>query len=183
MMFGMRGHGRMKKKVSQQSAEILRLTPDNAKFTTKNGFPSLTLKTETEEKIFSKVSLRRTFPFELLFEYISVLDEEDSEIGLIYNIDEFKEQSEILKTELLRRYYEPVIKTIISLKERYGFSYWKVELSDGRNVDFTMQDTFRNIIRAGEDKAILLDVDGNRFVIESITKLDKRSHKKIELYL
>ena len=65
-MFGMRGHGRKKKEVSQQSAEILRLTPDNATFTTKNGFPSLTLKTETEEKIFSKVSLRRTFPFELL---------------------------------------------------------------------------------------------------------------------
>ena len=46
-----------------------------------------------------------------------------------------------------------------------------------------MQDTFRNIIRAGEDKAILLDVDGNRFVIKSIKALDKKSYKKIELYL
>jgi hypothetical protein len=46
-----------------------------------------------------------------------------------------------------------------------------------------MQDTFKNIIRVGEDKAILLDVDGNRFIIESIMGLDKKSHKKIELYM
>ena len=69
---------------------------------------------------------------------------------------------------------------IHSVKERYGFSYWKVTVADGRDLNFTMQDTFRNIIRVGEDKAILLDVDGNRFVIESIMELDGKSHKKIE---
>ena len=46
-----------------------------------------------------------------------------------------------------------------------------------------MQDTFRNIIRVGDDRAILLDVDGNRCVIESIMGLDRKSHKKIELYM
>jgi len=46
-----------------------------------------------------------------------------------------------------------------------------------------MQDTFRNIIRTGENGAILLDVDGNRFVIKSISDLDKKSYRRIELYL
>ena len=72
---------------------------------------------------------------------------------------------------------------IHSLKERYGISYWKVTLSDGRTLNFTMQDTFRNIVRTGEDGAILLDVDGNRFVLESITALDRKSYRRIELYL
>jgi len=46
-----------------------------------------------------------------------------------------------------------------------------------------MQDTFRNIVRTGEDGAILLDVDGNRFVIKSIAALDRKSYRRIELYL
>ncbi len=167
----------------KNNSEILRLTPENAVFGTKNGFPTLTLKTENGEVFYSKVSLRRSFPFELLNEYISVLDAEDNEVGLIYNVNEFETSLDILKGELLKRYYEPRIKTVVSLKERYGFSYWKVILSDDRNVEFTMQDTFKNIIKAGKNKLIMLDVDGNRFVIEDTQLLDKKSYKKIELYI
>lgn len=180
------GHGGPRgkiRKTSSSSAEILRLTPENAVFSSKNGFPSLTLNHNGEEKFYQKVSLRRSFPFDMLWQYISVLDEDDTEVGLIFDVSDFGESAELLKAELEKRYYEPKIFSVISLKERYGFSYWKVLLSDNRTVDFTMQDTFRNIIRAGEDKVILLDVDGNRFVIESIKALDKKSYKKIELYL
>ncbi len=180
---GHRPDGPRRRHKSVGSAEILRLTPENAVFSAKNGFPSMTLKKDGEEKLFEKVSLRRSFPFDMLWQYISVLDDEENEIGLIYDIEDFEEAAELLRTELERRYYEPEISAVISLKERYGFSYWSVKTSDGRTVQFTMQDTFRNIIRAGEDKAILLDVDGNRFVIKSIKALDKKSYKKIELYL
>lgn len=178
---GPRGPRRGRKTVG--SAEILRLTPENAIFSSKNGFPAMTLKKGEEEKHYSKVSLRRSFPFDMLWQYISVLDDEENEIGLIYDVADFGDSAELLKTELLRRYYEPKISEVLSLKERYGFSYWSVKTTDGRTVEFTMQDTFRNIIRAGDDKAILLDVDGNRFVIESIKTLDKKSYKRIELYL
>ena len=182
-MMGSRPGGPKRRQKSVGSAEILRLMPENAVFEAKNGFPSMTLKKDSEEKHFEKVSLRRSFPFDMLWQYISVLDDEENEIGLIYDISDFGEAAELLKTELERRDYEPEISAVISLKERYGFSYWSVKTSDGRTVQFTMQDTFRNIIRAGEDKAILLDVDGNRFVIKSIKALDKKSYKKIELYL
>ncbi|MBE6681675.1 MAG: DUF1854 domain-containing protein [Ruminococcaceae bacterium] len=167
------------------STEVKRIDKTNAVFCMKNGFLSMTKKEENgEEKVYDRVFLHRAFPFELLWEYVSVLDSDQIEIGIIYKIDEFEgEEKEILVTELKRKYYEPVIKTITSLKERYGFSYWEVVCEDGRNVKFTMQDTFRNIIRVGDDRAILLDVDGNRFVIESIMGLDKKSHKKIELYM
>ena len=94
-----------------------------------------------------------------------------------------KTETDLLKEELARKYYAQQIKTILSVKERYGFSYWKVITSENRTVNFTMQDTFRNIIRVGEDKAVLLDVDGNRFMLDSIAALDRKSYKKIELYL
>ena len=113
--------------------------------------------------------------------FLSMTKKEENGEEKVYDFE--GETKQILVTELERKYYEPRIKTIVSLKERYGFSYWEVVCEDGRNVKFTMQDTFRNIIRVGEDRAILLDVDGNRFVIESIMALDRKSHKKIELYM
>ena len=178
--FGMRGRGPM-----DTSTEVKKLDGTNAFFSMKNGFLSMTKKEDDgEEKVYDRVFLHRDFPFELLWEYISVLDQDQIEIGIIFNISDFEGQArQLLVTELERKYYEPRIKSITALKERYGFSYWTVVCEDGRNVKFTMQDTFRNIIRVGEDRAILLDVDGNRFVIESIMGLDKKSHKKIELYM
>ena len=168
----------------EEAAKINRLDPSNAVFFTKNGFLAMTYKEGEEEKTLDRVFLHRAFPFELLWKYISVISDDGKEKGVIYDIADFPEEvSTLIKTELERKYYSPVIASVNSLKERYGFSYWQVTLSDGRSVNFTMQDTFRNIIRTGENGAILLDVDGNRFVIKSISDLDKKSYRKIELYL
>ena len=178
-------HGRPFGRPMDMSTEVKKIDKSNATFCMKNGFLSMTKKEENgEEKVYDRVFLHRAFPFELLWEYISVLDTDQIEAGIIFNIEDFDEEAKKLLTEELeRKYYEPRIKSIVSLKERYGFSYWEVICTDGRNVKFTMQDTFRNIIRVGEDRAILLDVDGNRFVIESVMGLDRKSHKKIELYM
>ena len=166
------------------AANIIKLNAENAEFYIKNGFPAMNLTMDGEKKEYERVFLHRAFPFELLWQYISVLDADGKEIGVVYDVEDFgKETCELLKTELRRKYYEPQVKSIVSLKERYGFSYWNVITGEDRKVSFTMQDTFRNIIRVGSDKAILLDVDGNRFVIESIAALDRKSYKKIELYL
>lgn len=166
------------------STKVVRIDGNNASFFMKNGFLSMTKTENGEQTVYDRVFLHRNFPFELLWEYVSVLDGEQVEIGIIYNISDFEGQAkELLVKELERKYYEPRIKSIISLKERYGFSYWNVVCDDGRTVKFTMQDTFRNIIHVGDEKLILLDVDGNRFVIDDVMELDRKSHKKIELYL
>lgn len=168
----------------EKAAQVYRLEPSNAKFFIKNGFLAMTLTDGEGEKTYDRVFLHRDFPFEFLWKYISVLGDDNKEKGLITDIAVFGEETAaLLKTELERKYYSPAVKSVDSLKERYGFSYWRVTLTDGREVNFTMQDTFKNIIRVGEDRAILLDVDGNRFVIGSIAALDRKSYRRIELYL
>ena len=113
-----------------------------------------------------------------------MLDVDNKEIGLIYNIEDFDADTvSTLKTELERKYYSPIISTIESVKERYGFSYWNVITSDGKKMTFTMQDTYRNITHMGDDTLLLLDVDGNRFTIKSVAALDRKSYRKIEIYL
>ena len=154
------------------------LTPQNATFYLKNDF--LHIKTKTYE---GRAFLCRQFPFELEWEFISVMDEHQQEVGIIKAVSLFEGESyEMLCTELRRRYYTPVIDKILSVKERYGFSYWRVHTAEG-NVNFTLHDTYRSIIRASGNRVILLDVNGNRFEIPNVEALDRKSYKKIELYL
>lgn len=167
-----------------RAARIVRLDCNVAQFKSENKFLTLILNENGEEKKYDRVFLHRAFPHELLWEYISVLDVDNKEIGLIYNIEDFDTETvALLKTELERKYYSPTITTIESVKERYGFSYWSVTTSDGKKISFTMQDTYRNIMHTGDDTLLLLDVDGNRFTIESVAALDRKSYRKIEIYL
>ncbi len=154
------------------------LTPENAEFQLQNGFLYISHGEKTQ-----RAFLCRQFPFELLREFISVLDEEQQEIGIIRRLDDFTgEAGELLTKELNRRYYTSVVLSILNVKERYGFSYWKVKTAEGE-LSFTLHDTYRSIVRAGEKRILFLDVNGNRFEIPDIDALDRKSYKKIELYL
>ena len=154
------------------------LSPENATFYTKNDF--LHIKTDSYD---GRAFLCREFPFELEWEFISVMDEHQQEVGIIKSTSLFAGECEdLLRIELSRRYYAPVIDKIINVKERYGFSYWRVHTAEG-NVNFTLHDTYRSIIRATGGRVVLLDVNGNRFEIPNVESLDRKSYKKIELYL
>ena len=120
-------------------------------------------------------------------EYISVLDRDRKEIGMIRSLGDFSgDQRALLERELEVKYYTPVIKRIMSVKERYGFSYWKTECEFGEK-DFTLRDTFRSIIKTpnadGGDRVCIIDVDGNRYEIPDVGHLDTQSLRRIERYL
>lgn len=168
----------------EDAARITRLDGNNARFCIKNKFLTLSLVENGEERSCGKVSLHRAFPFELLWEYVSVIGDDGKEIGIIYTLDDFDDgTAAILRTEIERKYYAPVIASIESIKERYGFSSWTVVTDEGKSMSFTMRDTFKNLIKTSEDSAMLIDADGNRFKINSISGLDRKSYRKIELYL
>ncbi|MCQ2432446.1 MAG: DUF1854 domain-containing protein [Clostridia bacterium] len=165
------------------------LSDENAVFTEENGFITLkaTLTNEDgskEEKSFPRVYLHSAFPFDMPDSYISVLDKDQKEIGMIREISALSPDTQkILRDELRRKYYAPVIQKILSVKERYGFSYWRVILKDGSEFSFTVQDTYRSMLRITSKHIFVIDVDGNRFEIPDAEALDRTSYKKIELYL
>lgn len=172
------------KRVSlDEAAGLSYMTPETATFSKKGEFPSLTVKEGGEETVYDRVWLHRAFPFDLLDEFVSVQTKEGDEIGIIRRLSDFDEDTaNILRAELERKYFTPVIKRIITLKERRGFSYWKVECDIGE-MELSFQDTYKSITRVGSDRAFVTDVSGNRFEIVSLDGLDRRSRKKLELYL
>jgi hypothetical protein len=160
---------------------------ENSIFEPKNNFLTLKIKTTkegiTEEKEYDRVFLHRAFPFEDKFEYISVDDKDGKEIALIKSIEDLDEnQRKYITDELDRKYYLPTIIKILSMKERFGFSYWKVMTDSGERT-FTIQDTYRSIHKIDAAHVFLTDVDGNRYDIPDIEALDHKSYKKIELYI
>ena len=105
------------------------------------------------------------------------------EIGIITNISVFDEtQQKYISDELERKYFIPVIESISSVKEKYGFSYWEVKTNIGK-IKFTVHDAFRSILKINEDRIMVTDVNGNRYEIVSLTGIDRPSFRKIELFL
>ncbi|MBQ7897881.1 MAG: DUF1854 domain-containing protein [Clostridia bacterium] len=165
----------------QQIAEINYITPENSSFKlTKNGF--VVAKIGNAED-FSRVFLSRAFPHDLPDEFISVSDSEQNELGIIRSVGDFDDESaKIIKAELERKYFSAKILKIVNVEEKFGNSTWTVETPQGMRV-MSLKDTFKSIIRIGEDRAVVIDEDANRYEIESLSKLDKASFRRIELYL
>ena len=160
------------------------LKHDNAEFYMNGDIPALRV-TDPEKgtTAYDKVILVRNFPFQYENEYITVLDAKAKEIGIIKSIFDFDEDVQhMLSRELERRYYMPRISRIVKMKEKMGFSNWTVETDFG-DITFSVKDTYKNIVKLRGGRCIITDVDGNRYEIPSLSELDKKSYKRIELII
>ena len=167
------------------------LTPQNARFvTSKGGMISLTLEHEEgEPEFFERVVVMRSFPITAPDEFLSVREPDTrkkgrgAEIGMIRRLSDFDEATRaIINAELELRYFTPVIQKILSVKEKFGYSYWEAETTAGK-VSFVLNNPFSNI-RVLEDQRIYIsDMDGNSFVIPDPTALDRASYRRIEVYI
>jgi hypothetical protein len=123
------------------------------------------------------------FPFETPDEFISVLDKDGKEYGIIRSISDFTGED--------AEYHPGSFGKEISLPRNHkntlpqgtaGLLLWEVETDMGR-MSFSMHDTYRNIARVSDTRLVLTDVDGNRFSIKDVLALDRKSYRRIELYL
>jgi hypothetical protein len=157
--------------------EVKYLTPENASFYRTPG-GVLTLEIGTNK--YPRVNLHRAFPFTLGDKYISVRDAKGKEVGIVKDIVDFPpETAGLLKEELERRYFTPRISRITSVKSEFGYSYWEVETDRGPRR-FNIKGLSDSIIPLSDVRLLIMDIDGNRFEIEDVRKLDRRSQKHIE---
>ncbi len=162
---------------------VLFLTRENAAFRKSGDFLALDLKTESGETSHARVFLHRCFPFDSADAFISVLDRDSTEIGLIRTLDALDNASRALvEEELARKYFCPKITQITSIKEKFHFSHWCVATELG-TLEFTVRDTYRSMLRIGAERVFISDVDGNRYEIERLSALDKKSLRQIDTYL
>lgn len=167
------------------------LTVDNAKFyRSHGGLISLELKNEDgSTESFERVLAIRSFPITDPDAFISIREpdtadhEKGAEIGIIPDLKTFDQASvELLREELARRYFTPKLLKIYSMKEKLGHYYWDVKTDAGK-FSFVLRNIGANIRTLEDGRVLIFDIDGNCFEIPDISRLDKSSLKKIEIYL
>lgn len=165
-----------------EAAGILYLTSDNCRFEKKGDFLSVTLISD-ENKEYPRINLHRMFPYDMPYSYISVLDPDSNEIGIISSCESFDSETvDLIKNELDRKYYICNLSSVSSVRDRFGFSYWKAEGPDGE-ITFTIRDA-HNSLRLNKDGEVLInDIDGNRYILPKFDSLDIKSRRILELYL
>jgi hypothetical protein len=158
--------------------DIRVLDPDQTRFEwSEGGF----LRMHDGEKgtDYPRVNLHRSFPLTFSDEYISVRDHEGKEIGMIRAMEDFSDRRELLLKELDRRYFTPVIEQINSIKEEFGYSYWNAK-TDAGPFRFTVRSGQGSVQQLDVKRVMVIDADGNRFLISDATVLTVKELKLLE---
>ena len=155
------------------------LKPGECEFYEYNGcFLGMRLNGEEHDRVI----LTRALPLNDPDDYVCVTDVDRKELGIIEHIADFPEdQQALIRKELSQRYFCPDITVITAIKEKMGHFYFDVRVGD-YPMSFTIRDLAKNI-RCTEGQVILTDVDGNRFLISDLDRIDKKSRRKLEPYL
>lgn len=124
-----------------------------------------------------KVQVYRAFPLSDPQRYYSIRDGDGKELGMIREPSTLSaENRTLVEEELQRRYFVPVIERVIHIVERFGTVEWEVETNRGRTT-FITRDLRENLIRPVPGRFILTAVDGNRFDVPDIHRLDRQSRE------
>ena len=121
----------------------------------------------------------RTFPLTQPNQYISLLDAQKNELGLIEDISQLKKADQIVLAEELEKcYFMPKITRIHFIAGRFGVTEWEAETEVG-SVSFDLRS--RNDITSFSGGRILIkDIDGNRYEIANYHRLDPKSVALLE---
>ncbi len=146
------------------------------------------LNMEYEGQTYESVTLQRAFPVSKPWEYISVkafAEHRDmsKEIGIIRDARELlPEDRKQVEEELEQRYFVPIIKAVTSLKDEYGQVYMQIETNAG-NKRIVAPNSTANFIMLGEDRLLIIDIDGNRYELPSLAAADKKTVRLLEVVI
>ena len=136
---------------------------------------------------YKRIQLRRSMPDRYPSEYISVADHENKEIGMLRALTDLSgDQLRIVSDELDRRYYCPEILEVKSVRDKLGYVYMEMEVYAGgekHERSAAINDVNKNIRMIGTNRLIIFDVDGNRFIVNALDKLDRKSLRRLEPYM
>jgi hypothetical protein len=161
-----------------RTAQVPRLSRGQIRFErTRGGLVRAVLVDGTSHE---PVDFYHVFPFSAPDSLISVRLEDGTELGILDNLGELSDSEIVLvRGELNRRYFAPMITAIHSLEERYGQSLWRVE-TDAGPARFTAQNEHTNLKDLPDGTLLLIDVNGNRYRLRPRSELRTRIRRKLE---
>jgi hypothetical protein len=138
------------------------------------------LHVKVDGKLLEDVRPRQTFPLSGKADYVSFMDSQGHEVLLLAHPKRLDHDSrKALERALAHLYYAAEITRVDAIGETMGVSLWHVMTNRGYAV-FEVVDRQRHIRLMPAGRYVITDVDGNRFEIPDIRKLDPRSQSLVE---
>ena len=107
--------------------------------------------------------------------YLALLDGKGNEIVTLPDPAVLSPESlEVAREELRRRYLTATVTRVTHTRQEFGATYWSVETDRGLR-DFVTQNLQENAVWLSDVHLLLLDVDGNRFEVTDMSRLDAAS--------
>jgi hypothetical protein len=140
-----------------------------------DGDPVL-IRSGNEEKLGHVTS---AFPISNKDHFVSLLDEDGKEIGIIEHAHDLDSESKrIIRSELERAYFLPVIQEIFGVDDHLNLFTFRVRTDRGARV-FEVRNPRANVRSIGRGRYIIVDVDGNRYDIPALRNLDPKSQSML----
>lgn len=133
-----------------------------------------------DELCILSTRIRKVFPLSHSEGYYSIQDGAGKEVGVLRSLSELDEDSRtILRKELERRYFTPIIEAIDSLKQDGGMWLFKVRTQRGPSSFYvrSWRDSSHEI---SHNRFQILSVDGQRFEIRDLQALDEKSQAQLD---
>ena len=122
---------------------------------------------------------RRLFPVNDTDNYISLLDVDGHEIGIIRSLSSLDSESAALLREILDEYYiVPKISEVLRVYEKGSVNRWTV-MTDHGECSFQIRARYTDIKLLPKGRILIRDTNDNRYEIPDVTKLNKRSMKEL----
>jgi len=126
------------------------------------------------KKEYIDLNIRRAFPLEDSNRYIGFFLHDGTELGLLDDPAQLEEASRnTLLQELDKIYFQPRITAFNSLDEEFGVLRGHIETTSGPRP-LEIRGYRKNVRMLSNNRAIIEDVDGNRYLIDDWPQLPQR---------
>jgi hypothetical protein len=128
------------------------------------------------------VSVEPCFPVTNLERFIVFRDSGGEEIGVLENLSQLEpKQADILRYELAKQHFIPVITAINAVYREFQIPIWEVQTDRGpRRLELK---STHDAHRMHGGRIYVRDSEGNGYVIPDYRELDPASRELVELYV
>lgn len=160
-------------KEENYSSDLIFLDPKKTQFFVQDG-DALRM-TLMGNRTYLRVTAALSYPLSDPFHFIGIREADGPEIGMIHDIRELDHDSRaVLEEELRKRYFTPVIRRFISIRQEFGAVYFDVDTDKGSR-QFVVRGLRESIAEINLHRYLITDVDGNRFELPDASQLDQKS--------
>ena len=88
----------------------------------------------------------------------------------------------MIREQIRLRYFMPVIRKVLDVKDEYGHAYWHV-MTDFGVCRFTTHMGGDAVLNISGERYQITDIDGNRYDIPDFNALSAAEKKKLDLFI